>query len=122
MAKKYFNGAHCNPEWNGLESEPTMRERGRGWSTFCKVVRAERGNKCEVCATEELSPEAKAQLTRLERQRRELHLHHKQKLSMFRHLRFERSNVVVCCVTCHLKLEAELDAELAAVALSAALS
>jgi hypothetical protein len=113
VAKRYFNAAHCNPDWHSLESQTAMRERGRGWSTFCKAVRAERGNKCEICGLEEMSCEQKAQLTRPERQRRELHLHHKQKVRLYRHLRFERGNVVVCCIACHLKLEAQLDAELA---------
>jgi hypothetical protein len=113
MAEKYFNGAHCNTDWQELESETAKRERGRGWYTFCKTVRAERGNRCEICGIEALSAEERAQLTRRERQQRELHLHHKRKLRIFRHLRFERSNVVVCCIPCHKKMEAELDEELA---------
>jgi hypothetical protein len=115
MAKKYFNAAHCNEGWAELESDTAKRERGHGWSTFCKTVRGERGNRCEICGVEELSKDARAQLSRRDRQRFELHLHHKLKLSMYRHLRFERSNVVVCCVPCHKKLEAELDALLATV-------
>lgn len=113
MAKKYFNASHCNEGWFDLESDSAKRERGRGWSTFCKAVRAERGNRCEVCGLEELSREAKALLSRRDRQRFELQLHHKLKLRMYRHLRFERSNVIVCCLTCHKKLEAELNALLA---------
>ncbi len=58
MAKKYFNGAHCNTDWGELESEAAKRERGRGWYTFCKTVRAERGNRCEICGIEALSAEA----------------------------------------------------------------
>jgi len=76
-----------------------------GWSTFCKTVRAERGNKCEVCGVPEPTKEEKALLTRKERQKRELHLHHVKKLKTHRHLRFERSNVVVCCVECHKELD-----------------
>jgi len=105
MAKRYFNGAHSNPDWQQLESTEAKSARGRGWYTFCKTVRAERGNKCEVCGIRELTREERASLTRAERQRRELHLHHVKKLRTHRHLRFERSNVIVCCQPCHKTLE-----------------
>ena len=103
--KRYFNGSHCNQDWQELESAEAKSIRGHGWSTFRYTVRAERGNKCEVCGVPELTKEEKASLTRKERQQRELHLHHIKKLKTHRHLRFERSNIIVCCVPCHKKLE-----------------
>jgi hypothetical protein len=112
MAKKYFNGSHSNPDWQELELDEAKRERGHGWYTFCKKVRAERGNKCEVCGVPGLPKEQRAGLTRKEQQRRELQLHHLKKLRTHRHLRFERCNVIVCCVHCHKKLESELDSVL----------
>jgi hypothetical protein len=105
MAKQYFNGAHANPDWRELESEQAKRERGRGWYTFCKTVRNERGNKCEVCDILEVAKEERAALSRPERQQAELHLHHIKKLRTHRHLRFERANVIVCCQKCHKELE-----------------
>ena len=105
MAKRYFDGGHANPDWQALESEEAKRLRGRGWYTFCKTIRAERGNRCEVCGALELTGEERNRLARAERQRRELHLHHLKKLRTHRQLRFERSNVVVCCQSCHKELE-----------------
>lgn len=105
MAKRYFNGAHANPDWQELESLAAKKERGHGWYTFCKKVRAERGNVCEVCGQPEMTAEEKAALSLKERQHRELHLHHIKKLKNYRHLRFERSNVVVVCIGCHERLE-----------------
>ena len=101
----YFSGERSNADWQELESPEAKSARGRGWYTFCKTVRAERGNKCEVCGVPELTKEQRASLTREERQRRELHLHHVKKLKTHRHLRFERSNVIVCCQPCHSELE-----------------
>ena len=105
MAKRYFDGAHANQDWQELESPEGKRERGHGWYMFCKKVRAERGNKCEVCGIVELTKAERSLLSREERQRRELQLHHIKKLRTHRHLRFERSNVIVCCQPCHKQLE-----------------
>jgi len=105
MAKRYFNGAHANTDWQELESLSAKTERGHGWYSFCKRVRAERGNVCELCGQPEMTPQVKAALSRKERQQRELHLHHIKKLKNYRHLRFERDNVVVACVRCHKRLE-----------------
>ena len=105
MAKKYFNGANANQDWQELESPEARSERGHGWYAFCKTVRAERGNKCEICGVAELTKEERVLLSRDERQRRELHLHHIKKLRTHRHLRFERSNVIVCCQPCHKRIE-----------------
>ena len=103
--KRYFNGANCNQDWQELESPEAKRERGRGWYTFSKAVRGERGNRCEICGVPELTRDEKASLTRKERQKRALHLHHIKKLKTNRHLRFERSNVIVCCQPCHKERE-----------------
>ena len=35
------------------------------------------------------------------------HFHHKLKLRTHRHLRFEPSNIIICCPQCHGKLEKE---------------
>jgi hypothetical protein len=105
VVKRYFNGARANPDWKEMESSEAKRERGRGWYSFCKAVRRERENKCEVCGVPELTREQRSLLTRKDRQRQELQLHHVKKLRTHRHLRFERGNVVVCCLECHKVLE-----------------
>jgi len=104
---RYFRGSRTNADWQELESEDARRARGQGWPTFRKTVKAERGDRCEVCGVRALSPEQKKQFTRAERQFNNLHLHHIQKIRTHRHLRFERSNVVVCCQPCHVFLEAK---------------
>jgi hypothetical protein len=91
MAKKYFNGAHCNQDWQQLESKEAKSMRGRGWITFRKLILSERGLLCQSC--------------RLPFVKSKLELHHIKKLSTHRQLRFERSNVFVCCQECHSTLE-----------------
>lgn len=99
---KYFTGERCNPDWQVMESEAAKRLRGAGWPTFIRKVRAERGNCCELCGV----PHGKSQQT-------ELHVHHILKVCTHRHLRFERSNVIVLCEPCHKKHENAKASELA---------
>lgn len=61
-------------------------------SVFSRIVIQERGNKCGECGVPA-------------RQRKDLQIHHIYKQRTHRHLRFERSNMVVCCQKCHTKLE-----------------
>ena len=103
---KYFQGARSNPGWELLESEEARRFRGHhGSRRFRRLIIQERGYKCERCGAQGLSPEERKGLSRPERQRRELHIHHVIKVVKARHLRFERENVVLCCQPCHVILE-----------------
>ncbi|MGH9424803.1 MAG: hypothetical protein ACRD2L_00630 [Terriglobia bacterium] len=60
-----------------------------------------------------MTKQERKRVSRAERQRTELQLHHIKKLRDHRHLRFERCNVIVCCQKCHKELERKLDEELA---------
>ena len=86
------------PGWEGLESVEAKRLRGKGWSTFARSVRGERGRRCQICGNTESrrsSPRSHAQL----------HVHHILRVDAHRHLQFERSNVVVLCQPCHHEAE-----------------
>ena len=86
------------PGWEELESAEAKRLRGKGWNTFARTVREERGCRCQICGATESrrsSPRSQAQL----------HVHNILKANAQRHLQFERSNVVVLCKTCHHEAE-----------------
>ena len=112
MSKQYFNGSHCNMKWMELESEEAKHTREVvGWAKFRRIVLEDRGNKCEFCGqVGNRKPNGVVGDA--------LHLHHEKKLSSYRHLRFERSNIVVCCQKCHLEQEAALDRMLSKIRLS----
>lgn len=92
--KSYFRGKKANKGWQALESDEAKRLRGHGWTLFRKRVLDKRGYFCEVCGVENTAKKLDG-----------LHLHHKLKIRMHRHLRFEESNVVACCHNCHRELE-----------------
>lgn len=93
---KYFRGIKSNSGWFEKESQTARSERGHGWLTFRRKVIAERGMKCEHCG---------AELKDLWIKGKTLDVHHKIKIRLARHLRFERSNVLVLCQPCHVKFE-----------------
>jgi hypothetical protein len=79
---------NCNLGWEKLESDEAKHIRGSGWPNFSRMIRRERGNKCQVCGIE-----------------KNLEVHHILDVRHFRHLRFERSNVIVLCQYHHGKSE-----------------
>ena len=89
----------CVPGWEQLESDQAKRLRGKGWSSFARLVKKERGERCQICGTSQ-----NRQIS--SRTHLELHVHHILKVRTHRHLRFERSNVAVVCQDCHDKAEA----------------
>ena len=70
--------------WQELESAEAKSLRGRGWSTFVRTIRKERGEICPLCDSV-----------------RNLEAHHIFPVRFFRHLRFERWNVIILCQRCH---------------------
>lgn len=116
MARYAFK--RCNPGWEALESLEARSLRGRGWYTFARTVREERGNKCQVCGKSGLTREQKMLIPKRERHLGQLHVHHIIRVLEARHLRFERENVLVLCQFHHKqleKLEPELQRRLAAI-------
>ncbi len=97
----YFTGKRCNQDWEKLETPEAKVLRGHGWWNFRKAVIQERGWRCEVCGR---PPD---QIPGFDPRwpNRLLHLHHQVKVRKARQLRFERSNVVVCCPGCHVRVE-----------------
>lgn len=98
-------GVYVKQSWELLESAQAKHDRGRGWYSFCKIVKAERNYTCEHCGDKEFLRELRSLLSRKDRQRITFHLHHKKKLRTNRHLKFERSNIILCCQVCHNELE-----------------
>lgn len=97
----YFTGKRCNQDWMERETNEARIIRGHGWWNFRKAVIQERGWRCQVCG---ISPDQIPGFNP-KRPNRLLHIHHLEKVRKARHLRFERSNVVVCCQRCHVRLE-----------------
>ena len=93
----YFRGLRCNQDWQELESEEAKHLRGHGPSYFKNLLIAERGRVCEGCKKKVLG---KGFFNGL-------HVHHLLKIRTHRHLRFERSNVMLVCRGCHKELETE---------------
>jgi len=91
---KYFRGYKCNQGWEALESAEAKKLRGKGMYTFGRILRSERGTKCQDCGVEEGV-----------RQQDELHMHHIKKRRTHRHLSFERDNVLLLCQKCHRRHE-----------------
>lgn len=92
----------CNQQ-REEERAANRRPSAKVNSNFRKRVRAERGDRCEVCGKTALE---EAQNGRI------LHLHHKNKQRMHPEIRCDRANIILCCESCHVQLEAELNAAL----------
>jgi len=79
---------------------------------FRKRIRAERGNECEICGRHGLSQDEWLAMSAAEKSMATLHVHHKNKQRTHPQIRCDRDNLVLCCQSCHVRLEAELDAKL----------
>jgi 5-methylcytosine-specific restriction endonuclease McrA len=75
--------------WHELQSPEARSLQGHGWPQFSRNVRQERGNRCQLCNST-----------------RNLQVHHILRVRFFRHLRFERWNVIALCQPCHKDAEA----------------
>ena len=88
---RYFTGSRCNQSWEQLESYTARYLRGKGWSTFRRLLLSSRGLRCESCKEGFAASK--------------LDIHHIKKIRLARHLRFEESNCIICCKKCHSMLE-----------------
>ena len=86
----YFRGPRCNQDWFELESVEAKRLRGRGFMSFVALIHRERPKRCEGrCGVH----------------RSALNVYHVLGPIAHRHLRFERSNVLLLCKECKVKFE-----------------
>lgn len=91
MANDYFRGVLSNRNWPSFESLAAKNLRGQGWHNFRKFMFQLRGRYCECC--------------KLPGAYKWLQLHHIKRIAEYRHLRFEPSNIIICCNDCHSMLE-----------------
>ncbi len=82
-----------NKDWMRMETPEAAKMRGIGEYNFRRLIISERGNICEVCGYDALDKMSY------------LHIHHLIKRWKARQLRYERSNVKLCCPGCHSELE-----------------